>query len=135
MKHILLLFLISILSLQCKKDQTPDPDPQIASIVGRWRLAGYEIEENGKKVWKLNPNDITSYITFRFDGVMLDSKGLAMCCPPSAYKLNGTIFKIIPKAELAVNPQCGVIDCVSCETLQMDQSGDELIITYCLIGK
>lgn len=129
MKHLLtLLFIVAFLTA-CKKEQTdPTPDPQIASIVGKWRYAGSEVEENGKKVWHLEPGSAVNDMSIRYDGVMLDSKGFGRCCVPRSYNLNGTVYQVVPKAEVTVN---GICDCISCATLQIDQSGDELITTWC----
>lgn len=132
MKHIPVLFLLSILLFQCKKDKTEDPDPRIAKIVGKWRFDAREVEENGKKTWQLQSGVTSNYIIIRSDGVMLDADGLRLCCSPIAYNLNGAHFQIIPKTDVPYNPTCVSVDCVGCDTLQLDQIGNELVITSCL---
>ena len=81
----------------CKKDR---PDPAIESIVGKWHLDAYEKLVNGDKVWEKAKDNPPGYLSFRFDGIMLDSKDLPSCCAPAGYNLNGTFFKIKPKASL-----------------------------------
>jgi len=128
MKRVFFVLVLSLTSLACKKD---DPDPAIESIVGKWRLDAYEKMVSGEQIWEKVPAGQSSYLTFRFDGVMLDSKDLPMCCAQGGYYLNGAFFGIKPKSSLPHNPQCGLIDCIGCSTLNFEQAGDELIITYC----
>lgn len=130
MKPIYLILLISSILIECK-DKQMDPDPEINGIVGKWRFEGYEKEENGNKIWFKETTDQPSFLTIRFDGIMLNSNGLPACCRPGSYNLNGTFYKIEPKADIPENPQCALVDCVGCETLQLDQTGDEMIMTYC----
>ena len=120
--------MLPVILFGCRKD---NPDPAIESIVGKWQLEAYEKTLNGGKVWETTQGGQPSYLTFRFDGVMLDSKELPMCCPPTGYYLNGTFFAIKPRTSLPHNPQCDLIDCIGCANLDLEQTGDELVITYC----
>lgn len=127
MKRYLYILLIPFLLLNCKKEK--EPAPAIKEIVGRWRLDAVEKTVNGQKVWEKVSSDSPSYLTFRFDGVILDGKGLPWCCSPETLIVNGTSFKIKPKAKVPTNPQCALIDCVSCSSWDLEQKENELIIT------
>lgn len=126
MKRILYILLIPFLLLNCK--QEPAPLPAIKEIVGKWRLEATEKTVNGQKVWEKVSDDSPSYLTFRFDGVPLDGKGLPLCCAPDSLVVNGTPFKIKPLAKVPANPSCATVYCFSCPSWNLEQKGNELIL-------
>lgn len=131
MKYLLSFFLF-LSMVQCR-DKNAGPET-LQPLVAKWRLATYERVENGKKVWKEVDSQSPSFISFRFDGVVLDSKGLPYCCPPSALNINGKEFKIIPKATIPENPTCAYIDCIGCPTWEIELRDNDFILSLCSIG-
>jgi hypothetical protein len=132
MKQILFLLVISMMLSGCKKDRNEDPLPEVANIFGKWRLMEIEKTENGKTSW--NPvvyYDEPTYLSFRYDGVILDNKGLPQCCGPDSLKINGVPFKIVPRSDLPLNPTCAYVDCAGCPVWDITQTGDEIIISTC----
>jgi hypothetical protein len=127
MKGYLYIFLIPLLLLNCKKK--PEPLPAIENIVGRWRLDAMEKTVNGQKIWEKVSYDPPAYLTFRFDGVSLDGNGLPLCCAPDSLIVEGTPFKIKPQTKVPENPQCHLVDCASCSYWNLEQKGNELILT------
>lgn len=127
MKRYLYILLIPFLFLTCKKE--PAPLPAIQEIVGRWRLDAMEKTVNGQKVWEKVSFNSPAYLAFRFDGVILDGEGLPACCAPDSLVVNGTPFKIKPKAKVPENPQCHFVDCALCPSWDLEQKDNELIIT------
>ncbi|HEV7348138.1 hypothetical protein [Telluribacter sp.] len=122
------LFLLLMWGCQ-DKHITPEV---LKPLAGTWRLAAYEQTLNGKTKWVEVPAAVgtaagASTLSFRFDGVVLDSKGLPACCGPSALRINGTTFAIEPKAALPDNPQCHLIDCIGCGVLHIEVAGNEFI--------
>lgn len=130
MKGLTVILLLAIAFTACKKDSN-EPVPAVKSIVGKWRLDAYERTINGLKVWEKITDNEPSYLSFRYDGVILGTNDLPVCCGPGSYKLNGNLFKIEPKGKLPENPQCTLVDCVGCPTWDMEQNGNELIISSC----
>jgi len=129
MKKLLFALMISLVLVACKKDY-PDPEPEIAGIVHRWKRIAYENTVNGEKVWVPIDGE-PDYISFRFDGLILGSDGLPPCCAPKAYYLNGVLFEVKPKAEVPVNMQCISVDCIGCDTWDIEQTENELTISLC----
>ncbi|MPR33739.1 hypothetical protein [Salmonirosea aquatica] len=132
MKRYLYIFLLPLLLLNCKKESEPAPLPAIEEIVGKWRLDAVEKTVNGQKVWEQVSGPVpifTYYLVFRFDGVILGEKGLSWCCSPETLIVNGTSFKIKPKAKVPTNPQCAYVDCISCPSWDLEQRDNELILT------
>ena len=127
MKRYLYILLIPFLLLNCKKEK--EPAPVIRGIVGRWRLDAVEKTVNGQKVWEKVSYDPPTYLAFRFDGVILDGKGLPWCCSPEMLIVNGTSFKIEPKAKVPSNPQCAYVDCFTCPSWDLEPKENELILT------
>jgi hypothetical protein len=129
MKKLLLALIIPFVLVNCKKDD-PEPAPEISALVYTWKHTAYEHVVNGEKVWvpiEIEPR----YISFRFDGLILDSKGLPACCAPRTYYVNGVLFEVKPKATVPVNEQCALVDCIECATWNIEQTGNELILSYC----
>ncbi|MCF2517680.1 hypothetical protein [Dyadobacter sp. CY351] len=129
MKKLFFALMISLTLVACKEDD-PEPQPEIATIADTWKQTAYEKTVDGKKVW-IPVDGEPTYISFRFDGVVLDGKGLPLCCPPDAYYVNGVLFEVKPKAEVPVNNVCMTVDCIGCATWDIEQTGDEMILTYC----
>ena len=129
MKKLLFALMISLVLVACKKDN-PEPEPEIAAIVHKWKYAAYEKTVDGKKIW-VPADGEPNYISFRFDGLILGSNGLPPCCSPKAYYLNGVLFEIKPKATVPINVQCSFVDCIGCDTWDIEQTGNELIISLC----
>ena len=129
MKKMLFALMISLVLISCKKDD-PEPEPEIAAIAHRWKLTAYEKIVDGKKIWVPIDGE-PDYISFRFDGLILDSNGLPPCCSPRAYYLNGVLFEVKPKAEVPTNSYCISVDCIGCDTWDIEQTGNELIISLC----
>ncbi|KAA0991289.1 hypothetical protein [Dyadobacter aurulentus] len=129
MTKLLFALTIPLFLLACKKD-SPKPDPTIQTIVGTWKHTAYEKNVNGVKTWA--PIDVEPhYMTFRSDGLIVDSNGLPQCCAPKAYYVNGVLFEVQPKETVPVNDQCGLVDCISCDTWNIEQTENELIVTIC----
>lgn len=129
MKRCLYILLIPFFFLNCKKEKDFAPLPAIKEIVGRWRLDAVEKTVNGQKVWEKVTYDPPSYLAFRFDGVILDENGLPACCAPDSLVVNGTSFKIKPQAQVPENPQCHLVDCAICSYWDLEQKGNEIILT------
>jgi len=130
MKQILSLLTILTFLSGCKEDN--DTLPQIEGIVGKWRLTEMGRTENGQTIWsEIDTNDKPNYFSVRFDGVLLDDKNLPLCCAPQSLTVNGFPFKIEPKAAVPVNPLCAAVSCAQCPSWEIEQNGDEMIITTC----
>jgi hypothetical protein len=131
MKQIIFLLVIMLILPGCKKDDT-ESLPKIKDIVGKWQLTEMEITENGQTVWQeAGVYDKPYYFSIRFDGVLLDDKDLSMCCSPQSLTLNGFQFKIEPKANVPINPVCAAVSCAQCTNWEIEQTGDQMIITTC----
>jgi hypothetical protein len=129
MKKLLFILIIPFVLVACKKDD-PDPEQGIISLVGSWKHTAYGNVVNGETVWvpiEIEPRQIS----FRFDGLILDSMGLPACCAPKAYYVNGELFEVKPKAKVPINEQCAFVNCISCDTWSIEQTGNELILSYC----
>ena len=125
-----LLYLLLFLFMANCRDKNVAPET-LQPLVGKWRLVAYERMENGTKVWKEADPQSTLFVSFRFDGVVLDSKELTYCCPPSALNINGKEVKIIHKTALPENPTCAFIDCMGCPTWEIKLTGDTFILDSC----
>ena len=128
MKRLMYALLLPFLLLNCKKERELAPLPAIKEIVGRWRLDAMEKTVNGQKVWEKVTSDPPSYLTFRFDGLLMDEKGLPWCCSPNTLVVNGTPFKIKPQDKVPTNPQCALINCYSCPSWNLEQKENELVL-------
>ncbi len=128
-----LLFFLLFLSMANCREKNAAPET-LQPLVAKWRLVAYERTENGKKVWKEADPQYPSYLSFRFDGVVLDSKGLPYCCAPGALNINGKLFEIKPQANIPDNPTCALIDCIGCPIWDITLTGDEFILNLCGIG-
>lgn len=127
-----LLYLLLFLSMAQCRDKNVTPEI-LQPLVAKWRLVAYERVENGKKVWKEVDSQSPSFVSFRFDGVVLDSKNLPLCCPPTTLNINGKGFEIIPKLAIPENPVCALVDCIGCATWEITLTGDTFILGDCAI--
>jgi hypothetical protein len=125
MKNIFLALMLSLVLIACKSDN-PKPAMEIEGIVGSWQYVATEKIINEVPTWVAV--DGGNNITFRQDGVIVDSRGLPNCCAPMAYRVNGLWFKIKNETAKEISEQCGPVDCVGCPTLNIVQTGNELIV-------
>ncbi len=129
MKQLLLLIAVLLMCISCKKD-APEPDPEVAWLVGNWQEIAREQTVDGELQWEAVQQG--AFLTFRFDGVLLNEKGLPACCGPTAFNINGVDYPIVPKAKIEENPACSLVDCFPCATWDLEQNGNELILSPCL---
>lgn len=126
MKNIVwLLLFVGLFS--CKEKQLTPED--IKPLVGKWRLTA--VQPVGKNEWEFVTQSGQHQFEIRYDGVVLYPDGLPMCCGPKYLKVNGKVFTIVPKEGLPNNPLCALVNCVGCETLDMDLQGEVLITGTC----
>lgn len=125
MKNLLLTLMFPIVLIACKSDN-PKPALEIEDIVGSWKYVATEKIVNETPTWVAVDGE--SNVSFRQDGVILNSRGLPNCCAPKAYQVNGLWFKIKNETAKEISEQCGPVDCMGCPTWNILQSGDELII-------
>lgn len=131
MKRLFYIPLLFILLVNCKKDNVDaQPDEIIKPIVGEWLLTETEQVVNGKKVWQPAKTMNLEYLVFRSDGVMFDKDGYANCCAPQKLSINGNSYTIQPETKVLYE-KCVNVSCVYCEVLNIDYSGDQMILTYC----
>lgn len=126
MRNILLvLFLAGLFS--CKEKQLSPEELQ--PLVGKWRVTA--IQPAGKTEWEFVTQSGQHQFEIRYDGVILGPDGLPICCGPKYLKVNGKVFTIVPKEGLPDNPLCALVNCVGCDTLDMDLQGDVLTTNTC----
>ncbi len=125
MKNLLLALIFTLVLIACRSDN-PKPAPEIEAIVGAWKYVATEKIVDDKPIWITVAGK--SNISFRHDGVILDSRGLPNCCAPKAYQVNGLWFKIKNETAQEISEQCGPVDCIGCPTWNMIQTGNELIV-------
>lgn len=130
MRKALFILLVAICLSNCKQD-AEEPNAELESIVGKWRLIEKEVEINGQKIWQKASDQLPYTFSINPVGVVLDNSGLPACCSPKSFMLNGTVINIESAAELPVNPTCATVNCAPCDVWDMNQTGNELIISYC----
>ena len=139
MKRLYCIPLLLIMLLGCKSNENDDVAAQSAalqSLVGKWLMTETEQIVNGKLVWTKATTLTPVYLFFSPEGVPLDSDSLAFCCGPAELYINGSNIKLDPKAKLPYyNPVCALASCISCPTMDIEQSGNEIIVTYCQGGR
>lgn len=137
MKRLLYIPLLLIFLLGCKSNENDAATPQglVASIEGKWLMTETEVTVNGKKVWQAVNTLTPVFLIFRSDGVILDGDGKASCCGPNELSINGTSYKIQPQSAVTYNANCAAVNCVACPVLDIEYSGNQLIITYCIGGR
>ena len=125
MKNLLLALMFTLVLIACKSDN-PKPAMEIEGIVGSWKYVATEKIVNEIPTWVAVNGDYN--VTFRQDGVIIDSRGLPNCCAPKAYQVNGLWFKIKNETAQEISNKCGLVECMGCPTWNITQTGDELII-------
>ncbi len=136
MKRLLYIPLLLIFLFSCKKDeQDASPQNLVSSLDGKWLMTETEVTVNGKKVWQAVNTLTPVYLIFRSDGVILDGDGKANCCGPNELNINGRSFKIQPQSAVSYNSNCAAVNCIACPVLDIEQSGNQMIITYCIGGR
>ena len=101
-------------------------------IAGTWRLIETEKGGFGQKFWETTSAKTSDSRIIRNDGVILDSDSLQVCCAPNSLLINGQFFKIPTDSTIRKNPLCAVIQCLGCDTWEIEwKKNDQLIITYC----
>ena len=135
MKRLLCIPILVMMLLGCKSNENDSVAAQSAalqSIFGKWLMTETEQVVNGKLVWAKATTLTPVYLSFSPEGVPLDSDGLAFCCGPDELYVNGSNLKIDPKARLPyLNEACSKVNCISCPTMDIEQSGNEIIVSYC----
>jgi len=134
MSKLSLVFLVLLAFLQCRKNNKADPEPlpEIASIVGKWRIVA-QIQTVGDSLIT-NPvaEENASLYVFRFDGILVNEKGNMFCCLPQNYFLNGNLFESKPLVPVEYDPGCKYVDCAGCPEMTIIQStSDSLLIETC----
>lgn len=131
MKRLFYIPLLFLFLFNCKKDKVDiQPDEIIKPLVGEWVLTEREQLVNGKKVWRPVLTFNLEYLIFRSDGVMFDINGFASCCGPKELSINGSSFIVEPKTNVGYG-HCANVNCAYCAVLDIDYSGDQMILTYC----
>lgn len=126
MKNLVLAPILLFTFFACKSDN-PKPAPEIEGIVGTWKYVATETIVNDKPEWVSVPGE--SNVSFRHDGVILDSRNLPNCCAPKAYQVNGEWFVINKDTAREISEKCGPVDCMVCPTAwNIFQTNDELVV-------
>jgi hypothetical protein len=131
MNRFSLLVLILLAFSQCKKDD-PEPFPEIALIVGKWRVVSYSRTVGDSLITSPVSKENSSIYEFRFDGVLLNEKGNMPCCLPQKYIFNGNVFEAKPHAPVLPDPSCIYVDCAPCPEMKITRPmADSLLIETC----
>lgn len=126
MKNLLLTLMVLFVLVACKSDN-PNPAPEIEGIVGTWKYVATETIVGEKAEWVSVTGEST--ISFRQDGVILNSNGLPDCCAPKVYQVNDDWFVVNKDIAKGISEQCGPVDCTVCSTpWRILQTNAELII-------
>lgn len=131
MTRILLLLALAVAFMECKRDQDPEPAPEIAGIVGGWHMVEMQYKSGDSTIVKNMANEEQRAFSIRFDGVMLYD-GVGACCASGKYVINGKPFEVKPAEDVPYNDDCALVDCIACPQLIITQSGDEMTIETCL---
>lgn len=120
--------------LSCKTERSGDLYPALAftSVSGIWH--SIEIERSSldnKSTWEPIAASKSDSLIFRADGVVLNANGTPRCCAPATMIINGTLLDVKPQIALPNNPQCELLNCITCPTWEISLSDDQLIIGTC----
>lgn len=112
------LFVLALVAFgQCKKSDL-EPVPEIASIVGKWKVTAYSQAVGDSLITKPVPEGESMAMVIRHDGVIADGQGRQGCCSPRKYSFNGKEF--IPKPAATVDPSdCSLVLCKGCPDMQI----------------
>lgn len=105
------------------------------SMSGAWRLDAVERGMGNQKSWEKVDSTRADTLTFRTDGVILDTKGLPRCCSPTSLVINGQLVEIKPSMAVPANPLCASVNCVSCATWDIQLSANEMIVAPCNMSR
>ena len=134
MKRLLYIPLVLVWLLSCKKDSFDDMSPNLAftTVSGPWH--SIEIERSSldnKSTWEPIAASKSDTLIFRGDGVVLNANGTPRCCAPATMIINGNLLDVKPQTALPNNPQCELLNCITCPTWEVSLSDDQLIIGTC----
>jgi hypothetical protein len=133
MKKLLYIPLVLVCFFACKNDKEEiNPESLIGPLVGKWMVKETELIVNGKKVWQPASASLPVYVTIHSDGIILDADGNVDCCGSNELNINGSSFKIDPKSRIPFSGNCIGVSCVICPAQDIDHSGNEMIISYCM---
>jgi hypothetical protein len=134
MKRLLYIPLVLVWLLSCKKERDGDLSPALAfnSVSGIWH--SIEVERSSldnKSTWEPVAAAKSDSLIFRTDGVVLNANGTPRCCAPATMIINGNLLDVKPQTALPNNPQCELLNCITCPTWEISLSDDQLIIGTC----
>ncbi len=129
---ILLLIISESIFLGCEnRELSPE---EIRPLVGRWHLDAVASNETTNE-WKPISANQSDAFQIRYDGVILTGEGLETCCAPRTITFKKRVFLIESKEPIPPNPTCAVVDCLNCETLDIELKNDTIIVSYCFGGR
>jgi hypothetical protein len=132
MKGFLSLLVLAILLINCKKDNDPEPLPEVGDIAGKWQLTEQKYISGDSTITANIDEVIQRDIFIRYDGVILID-GYAACCVPNKYLINGKFFNVVPQED---TPSSNFIcNCMPCDELVITQTGDTMTLGYCNGGR
>jgi len=126
-KKLIFIAVLLAAATGCKKDKA-DHLAKIEGIVGRWKVTEIEDSQNGKMIWQKAHS--AGFISFRTDGTVVDNNENLICCAPDMLTIDGVTIKL-PPATGPTSPSCSSIKCAGCSNWEIEQHGDEIIITMC----
>lgn len=136
MRRLLYIPLVLVCLLSCKEDSDRDAmQPAITafrSVSGTWHSV--EIERSSldnKNAWEQIPAAKSDTLVFRTDGVVLNANGTPRCCAPASLIINGELADIKPQSMLPNNPQCELLNCITCPAWEISMTADQMIISTC----
>jgi hypothetical protein len=134
MKKLTSLILFLTLLVSCKEDDASmEPSAFFAPVSGQWFLKEVEVfTVDNKSSWEKVAANLADTITFRYDGVLLQTDGQPTCCPPKSLTVNGQLVDIVPQTSLAYNPECALVNCVYCPLWELTITGNEMIVKSCI---
>lgn len=134
MKRLLYIPVVLVWLLSCNSSTDSDPTVlnSFSTVSGQW----YSIEAersslDNKSVWEAIPATQTDTLIFRGDGVILNADGKPRCCAPSTLTINGRLLDVKPQTALPGNPECALLNCVTCPTWEISWNDDQMIISTC----
>ncbi|MCE7060300.1 hypothetical protein [Dyadobacter sp. CY343] len=133
MNKLLLILLVLIGFSQCKKDNpAPEPLPEVASIVGKWRVIAYGRTVGDSLVTEPVPAGERTVYEFRYDGMLLNEKGYLPCCISQRLVIDGKLFVPKPLGPVESDPSCIFLDCAPCPQVSITRpTADNLLIEPC----
>ena len=135
MKRLLYIPLVLVWLLSCKKETADDPMQfgiALKSIAGPWH--SIEVERfslDNKSTWEPIPANQTDTLIFRADGVVLNTDGRPRCCAPGTLIINGQLLDVKPQTALPSNPECELLNCITCPSWEISWNDDQLIVGSC----